>query len=325
MEFLVKVNESKEYSYAHDEGATIIWNLSLSEQLFNTIINKGGKQALEYICEFSANEEAKSIAKSALHTIFSEKPKANNTLSKKCQIMISYNWDHKTLVEKIVEELEKDSLFNVWLDTRKMSGNIIEAMSKAVDESHVVLVCVSEKYKLSKNCALEAQYAYQQDKEIVPIVFERNALKGWLGALIGTKLYFDFSDPKFFQQTITNLSKELKSKYSAISHSSPPPPVPIESLQEKRFNEIKEWSVTQVVEWLEKTVGLQKQYQQIFIEHEFNGETLFLLLSDVSSKEKFKKLKTKIIILQFLKNHLGIEKVGHQLLIFDACSSLFLE
>jgi len=246
--------------------------------------------------------------------------------------MISYNWDHQNIVKKIVEYLEKDSLFKVWLDIKNMSGNIIQAMSNAIDESNVVLVCVSEKYKLSKNCALEAQYAYQQNKEIVPILFERNTLKGWIGALIGTKLYFDFSDSNYFQQSITNLLKELKTKFSSICESSNVVPIissvespspPIESPQEKIFKEMQDWSVTQVTEWLETTVGLPKQYQQLFVQHEFDGQSLFMLLDGISSKQKFKELSTKSFILTYLKQHLGIEKAGPQLLIFKAFGSLF--
>ena len=44
-------------------------------------------------------------------------------------------------------------------------------------------------------CRTEAEYAFQQRKLIVPLIMESGyKATGWLGALMGTRLYFDMSD-----------------------------------------------------------------------------------------------------------------------------------
>ena len=46
----------------------------------------------------------------------------------------------------------------------------MEAMSGAVDSAAAVLYGVSERYKESANCRLEANYAHQQEVEMIPLV-----------------------------------------------------------------------------------------------------------------------------------------------------------
>lgn len=63
---------------------------------------------------------------------------------------------------------------------------------------------------LLQACRTEAEYAFQQRKKIVPILMERgyNAT-GWLGALIGTRCYFDMTEAKRIPAKSTALFKEL--------------------------------------------------------------------------------------------------------------------
>ena len=42
--------------------------------------------------------------------------------------------------------------YKVWIDENDMRGSINNAMAKAVEGAKVVLLCVSEKYKESRNC-----------------------------------------------------------------------------------------------------------------------------------------------------------------------------
>lgn len=64
-------------------------------------------------------------------------------------------------------------------------------MATAVEESQVVICCVSRRYRNSQACRTEAEYAFQQRKRIIPVIFEKSFKPtGWLGALLGTRLYF---------------------------------------------------------------------------------------------------------------------------------------
>jgi hypothetical protein len=53
---------------------------------------------------------------------------------------------------------------------RACRGNTVDAMSHAVDGAEVVLFGVSLMYKESANCRLEANYAHQQEKDMIPLV-----------------------------------------------------------------------------------------------------------------------------------------------------------
>ena len=65
--------------------------------------------------------------------------------------MLSYNWGYKEEVRKICKELRK-SRYKVWMDVDQLGGSTLEGMSLAVENSCVVLVAVSRKYKDSTSC-----------------------------------------------------------------------------------------------------------------------------------------------------------------------------
>eukprot|EP01047_Picozoa_sp_COSAG01_P029104 COSAG01_NODE_1986_length_8712_cov_118.329618_9_plen_109_part_00 len=49
----------------------------------------------------------------------------------------------------------------------------MDAMSDAIDMAEVVLYGVSLAYKESANCRLEANYAHQQEKEMIPLMMQK--------------------------------------------------------------------------------------------------------------------------------------------------------
>ena len=54
------------------------------------------------------------------------------------------------------------------------------------------------------------QYAFQQRKKIIPVLMEADYKPtGWLGALMGTRLYFNMSDPRTIPGKVPGLVKEL--------------------------------------------------------------------------------------------------------------------
>ncbi len=65
--------------------------------------------------------------------------------------MISYQWDKQTTCLAIKENLEQAG-YTVWMDVEKMVGDLNDRMAEAVDNSGIILVCMSEKYQNSKNC-----------------------------------------------------------------------------------------------------------------------------------------------------------------------------
>lgn len=56
----------------------------------------------------------------------------------------------------------------------------------------------------------EAEYAFQKRKRIIPLVLEGGyRADGWLGIILGTKLFYDFSGKYSFQSRLDALIKEL--------------------------------------------------------------------------------------------------------------------
>ncbi|KAJ8340432.1 hypothetical protein SKAU_G00350650 [Synaphobranchus kaupii] len=101
----------------------------------------------------------------------------------------------------------------VWMDVEQMAGSTLQAMAEAVEKAYIVIICLSPKYKDSPNCRTEAEYTFQLRKEIIPLMMEQNYKPdGWLGALLGAKLWTDFSENCNFDESIKQLIKEIKGR-----------------------------------------------------------------------------------------------------------------
>lgn len=104
-------------------------------------------------------------------------------------IMLSYCWAQQETVLRLKESLTTRG-YLCWIDIEKMKGSTVDAMSEAVENAAVVLYGVSSNYKSSANCRLEAMYAHQQQKPMVPIMLEENyRATGWLGMILGARLW----------------------------------------------------------------------------------------------------------------------------------------
>ncbi|CAF1546833.1 unnamed protein product [Adineta ricciae] len=105
------------------------------------------------------------------------------TSRKQYDIMISYSHNDKELCHEILKSLEKDN-FKVWIDSRLMHGATFDAMAKAIENSEFIFVCMSDTYKQSSFCEMEASYAIKRQCRIIPLVMKPNyKADGWLGSL----------------------------------------------------------------------------------------------------------------------------------------------
>ncbi|XP_069131210.1 uncharacterized protein [Argopecten irradians] len=132
------------------------------------------------------------------------------------QIMLSYNWAHQKMVLKVYDKLTTRG-FRVWIDVYNMKGDIYDAMSQAINESKVVIICVSEQYGESKNCRTEAVLAQKKNKIIIPFMMQRRPnLPGWLDMILGEDLFYKFYD--FGLDDQTTFEKRMEDVIKAISH-----------------------------------------------------------------------------------------------------------
>jgi hypothetical protein len=62
----------------------------------------------------------------------------------------------------------------VWIDVEEISGSSLESMARAIEQSFCILMCMTEKYKQSANCRAEAEYAFNLNKPIIPLVMQKD-------------------------------------------------------------------------------------------------------------------------------------------------------
>ncbi|CAF0806613.1 unnamed protein product [Didymodactylos carnosus] len=112
-------------------------------------------------------------------------------------IMMSYSHSDKELCYKIHERLLMDK-FHVWIDLENMFGSTMSAMASAIENSEFVLVCMSDFYKQSSYCQVEAEYAFKRQRNLIPLIMrEKYRPDGWLGILSASKMYIDFTKTDF--------------------------------------------------------------------------------------------------------------------------------
>ena len=105
-------------------------------------------------------------------------------------------------------------------------------MSDAIDNAEVMLYAVSEAYKESGNCRLEANYAHQQDVDMIPLkVQDGYKAKGWLGLILGTRMWYRFygcedEDEAAFEARVDPVAREIgergKARGELVSEGVPP-------------------------------------------------------------------------------------------------------
>jgi hypothetical protein len=121
------------------------------------------------------------------------------------KLMISYCWAQQTEVKKVHAGLQKTG-HSVWLDVYDMAESsaglgILEAMSAAINEADIVLVCVSREYSQSANCRIEAEYGQKQNKKMVFVMMQVRLLLLPAAFLLLDTHFFSYCAPagRFYQ------------------------------------------------------------------------------------------------------------------------------
>lgn len=144
-------------------------------------------------------------------------------------IMMSYSWAQQPAVKRIREAL-RDRGYDVWIDLEQMQGGTVDAMSRAIDDASVILYGVSEHYKVSANCKLEANYAHAQGKVMIPLMLQADFKpNGWLGTFLGSRLWYGFFGTALetddaFEGVMDQMSREL-SRHATPTRTPPSSPL----------------------------------------------------------------------------------------------------
>ncbi|CAF2603423.1 unnamed protein product [Rotaria sp. Silwood2] len=229
---LIKQGEGNKWSLE------ILLALTFNKEAFNNIKNNIG--FIEHLRTLlhSTDDDVKRFVEGILWKLEQDKKGIESTTvpsNDQYDIMLSYSHRNKDLCYAIYDRLIKDG-FRVWIDRENMHGSPMDAMAHAIESCQYVLVCMSEEYKQSPCCQLEAQYAFQKRRPLIPLIMtSRYKPDGWLGIIVSGKIYIDI--PKLtIDSAYIVLKKEIdayrKERNSLDEASSRKPPLVHDSVSQ---------------------------------------------------------------------------------------------
>nr|XP_039252990.1 uncharacterized protein LOC120330192 [Styela clava] len=211
----------------HLEAVNCIWALAFHPENKEKIIEEDGLidsiKSLRSRAECSA--KLNKACSSALFVLNLEEPleeldvSGKNKQNVKKHLMLSYNWEVQQTILQLRDFL-KQSGYEVWMDVDKMQDSILSAMADAVENAALIIVAMSDAYKNSNSCRTEAEYAYKRQVQILPLLLQPGYVAdGWLGAMVGTKLYVDVSN-EAIENKYGDIIQQIKSlTYSQSSNT----------------------------------------------------------------------------------------------------------
>ncbi|XP_063436299.1 uncharacterized protein LOC134717735 [Mytilus trossulus] len=209
LQYLNEATQTSDYCF---EGAALlellsgIDKLACADKIKKKILEAGALPLFEAILNLDKPEEQALTARVLWTMTFDDDVatavKSTKTLLARLQ-MLSKSSD------KAVQNNEKG--IQIWIDKEKMRGSTLEAIGHAVENAALVLICMSESYKRSPNCRLEAENTFRCGKQYIPLIVQKHYKPdSWLGVLLGAKLYIDFSGKYKFELKWNELIKELQ-------------------------------------------------------------------------------------------------------------------
>ncbi|CAF3714747.1 unnamed protein product [Rotaria sp. Silwood1] len=102
--------------------------------------------------------------------------------------------------------------YKIWIDNEEMHGSMMERMAEAIEDSHLMLVCMSSAYRSSQACQAECEYAFSHQHRALFVKLEPNYKpNGWLGIFLGSRYYIDITKGDFmtkFKEIVKQISIE---------------------------------------------------------------------------------------------------------------------
>ena len=281
------------------EALQVIWTLSFDYENRSEMVNNQDWKVIETLEKLtqSPDDDIRTMSKNTLWTIQDRGTRRNDDT----HVMISYNKGHRSMVKRITKNLRQNHI-KVWIDVNDMQGSTIEAMASAVEKADIFLMCYSFKYKESNNCRAEAEYAFHLNKKIIPLKMEGNyKADGWLGIIIGTKLYYDFSEESLFEEKARDMLREVRNALCDLKRKLPI----LETVMLSTTNtqeqtkttrdSVKKWTQDNVNKWLEYNRLPNKLLRRL------TGEDVAFLYLLVHESPN--------IFYQKIKDQLGVNKI----------------
>ncbi|XP_077863467.1 uncharacterized protein LOC144347218 [Saccoglossus kowalevskii] len=304
-------------------------HLSFNEENQAIILQTEGAVELLETLQKHDNSKVRKAAEGTLWNLKNRDSKMSECKldTKDEHVMISYQWGCQATILDIVKHLKKGGI-KVWVDVENMEGSTLSAMADAVEQSEIVLIAISEKYKESANCRMEAEYAFQLRKKVIPLMMEDNySPDGWLGLLLGAKLYYKFTESTAgdFESTtekllkaindyeksksainVVNLVQNVKSGGSRFTHEFDDILTDVSEEQKAKIL-IKQKSFEDSLEKVTSSVsrGEFNSYDNIRVPL-YSMASLYSALKELSIKAR---RQYKAVLLKTFMNHNGLEYV----------------
>ena len=255
-----------------------LWMLAFDDNNKEKVRQEEGAMDILHQLQQSKNSEVQKAAAGALWEIEGKTARHLERIeSTGNHVMISYQWDSQEVLVEVKNRLQASG-HRVWMDMEQMGGSTLETMAKAVENSSVVLICVSERYKESPNCRSEAEYTYKLGKDIIPLMMQRNYKpEGWLGMLVGTKFWIDFHSKHLIEKGVTKLIKELGGRGKDVDVTDGPSKPVVQTVQadivatSPSSPGVSTWTNEEVKQWFQE-IGLEKVCKKYI--SEMNGQSL---------------------------------------------------
>jgi hypothetical protein len=254
------------------EASRALWNFAYRESNRKLIAAANGIPKLKSALAQTFDPILQQNICGILHMFNPAHPHPTSEQSNPSQqkhVMISYNWANQPTVIRLASALKQRG-YDVWLDVEQMNGSTLEAMAHAIEQSELVLICMSQKYKDSPNCRLEGEYCVNSKIKFLPLMMQPNYKPdGWLGITLGAKLYYDFTDENNWDTKIDQLVKAMGN----LGRAREP------SVQKAKASQPEK----SVANWTEEDMRKWFEYERIyhhynvFKKHKFNGATLLEL------------------------------------------------
>ena len=255
-----------------------LWMLAFDDNNKEKVRQVEGAMDILHQLQQSKNSEVQKAAAGALWELEGKTARHSESMeSTGNHVMISYQWDSQEVLFEVKNRLQASG-HRVWMDMEQMGGSTLETMAKAVENSSVVLICVSERYKESPNCRSEAEYTYKLGKDIIPLMMQRNYKPdGWLGMLLGTKFWIDFHSKHLIEKGVTKLIKQLGGRGKDVDATDGPSEPVVQAVQadivatSPSSLAVSTWTNEEVKQWF-KEIGLEKVCKKYI--SEMNGQSL---------------------------------------------------
>ena len=198
----------------------ILWALSFNTDIQHQLrSNAAFMSKLVHLAKESENEQQRKATHGILwnlRLIHQDRVISDTDDPSVFDIMISYSHKDEAICKRIYQELNRRG-YRVWIDFDQIHGNVMDAMAQAIEQSQMILICMTEQYRRSNYCRAEAHYAFQRQLKLVPVLLQEHYQPdGWLLFLIGQLIYVDFTKHDF-DHSMDMLMKELRAESTITS------------------------------------------------------------------------------------------------------------